>query len=103
MRNINGFMAGLAAVVIVTLPSALAADKPDTAASNAPTASTPTAGDYTRGVKAWAENCQRCHNMRDPKEFSDDQWHVIVTHMRLRAGLTGQTTRDILTFLQRSN
>lgn len=61
------------------------------------------AGDYTRGVKAWQNNCSRCHNMRDPKEFRDDLWKPIVFHMRLRAGLTGQDTRDILTFLQESN
>jgi len=62
-----------------------------------------TTGDYTRGVQRWAENCARCHNMRDTKEFRDDQWKVIVTHMRVRAGLTGQDARDILEFLQKSN
>ena len=61
------------------------------------------AGDMARGAKAWSDNCARCHNMRDPKEFRDDQWHVIVSHMRMRAGLTGQDARDILTFLQTSN
>ena len=60
-------------------------------------------GDFNRGVKAWADSCARCHNMRDPKEFRDDQWKVIVTHMRVRGGLTGQDARDILTFLQGSN
>lgn len=63
----------------------------------------PTAGNYTRGVQRWADTCAHCHNMRDPKEFRDDQWHVIVTHMRVRAGLTGQDARDILEFLQKSN
>lgn len=61
------------------------------------------AGDFNRGVKAWSDNCARCHNMRDPKEFRDDQWRVIVMHMRVRGGLTGQDARDILTFLQGSN
>lgn len=61
------------------------------------------AGDIGRGVKAWSENCARCHNMRDPKEFRDDQWKVIVTHMRVRGGLTGQEARDILEYLQSAN
>ena len=61
------------------------------------------AGDMGRGVKLWADNCARCHNMRDPKEFRDDQWRVIIAHMRMRAGFTGQDTRDILTFLQAAN
>ncbi len=60
-------------------------------------------GDMTRGAELWAENCNRCHNMRDPKEFDDAKWKVIVTHMRVRAGLTGQDARDILSFIQASN
>lgn len=63
----------------------------------------PRAGDFARGAKSWAQNCARCHNMRDPKEFRDDLWKPVVTHMRVRAGLTGQEARDILEFLQRSN
>jgi len=61
------------------------------------------AGDIGRGAGLWSQNCARCHNMRDPKEFRDDLWKPIVTHMRIRAGLTGQDTRDILVFLQASN
>jgi len=60
-------------------------------------------GHLLRGVKAWAANCSRCHNVRDPKELRDDQWITTTFHMRLRAGLTGQETRDIITFLQSSN
>ena len=60
-------------------------------------------GDINRGAQQWANNCARCHNMRDPKEFRDDEWKPIVQHMRIRAGLTGQQVRDILTFLQSSN
>ena len=58
---------------------------------------------FTRGATAWANNCARCHNMRDPGELPDDQWRAVVTHMRIRAGLTGAETRDILMFLQESN
>lgn len=60
-------------------------------------------GDFVRGAKAWANNCTRCHNVRDPKELRDDQWLTTMYHMRVRGGLTGQDTRDILTFLQKSN
>ena len=61
------------------------------------------AGDFANGSRLWAENCNRCHNIRGPKELRDDQWISTVFHMRLRAGLTGQEARDILTFLQASN
>lgn len=60
-------------------------------------------GDINRGAQAWVNNCSRCHNIREPGEFRDDLWRPIVYHMRVRAGLTGQETRDILTFLQASN
>ncbi len=60
-------------------------------------------GDVGRGAKAWVDNCTRCHNTRDPKELRDDQWITTSFHMRIRAGLTGQETRDIIAFLQMSN
>lgn len=63
----------------------------------------PEAGNTVKGANVWAENCSRCHNARDPKDLRDDQWITSVFHMRVRAGLTGQQTRDVLTFLQKSN
>ncbi len=63
----------------------------------------PEAGNFSDGSKVWAENCNRCHNMRGPKELRDDQWISTAFHMRIRAGLTGQEMRDVITFLQASN
>lgn len=63
----------------------------------------PEEGDVVKGSKAWADNCARCHNMRSPSDLRDDEWITSAFHMRVRAGLTGQETRDILTFLQASN
>lgn len=60
-------------------------------------------GDFQRGAKSWASNCARCHNIREPADLRDDQWMTTAFHMRVRAGLTGQETRDILTFLVNSN
>lgn len=60
-------------------------------------------GDISRGSISWAQNCSRCHEMRDPAEFSDAMWRPIVAHMRVRGGLTGQQQRDILAFLQSAN
>jgi len=56
-----------------------------------------------RGAKAWAETCGACHNLRDPKEFSDKNWDIIVNHMRVIAPLPGAATRDIKAFLKSSN
>lgn len=58
---------------------------------------------FARGAQAWANSCSRCHNARDLKELRDDQLKPVVTHMRLRAPLTGAEARDILLFLQSSN
>ena len=72
-------------------------------ASIAMAADYPEPGDFSSGAKVWAENCNRCHNVRDPRDLRDDQWITTTFHMRIRAGLTGRETRDILTFLQASN
>lgn len=63
----------------------------------------PAPGDFAKGAQQWADNCSRCHNIRAANELSDDQWITTVFHMRMRAGLTGEETRNILTFLQESN
>jgi len=55
------------------------------------------------GAQVWLNNCARCHNLRRTDEFNDQQWISIVTHMRIRAGLTGQEARDLLHYLQASN
>ena len=61
------------------------------------------AGDINRGAQKMVQNCTRCHNLRDLKEFRDDEWWTIVQHMRVVGGLTGQQTRDIHAYLQSGN
>ena len=73
------------------------------ARSQAQEASKPDPAAFARGARLWADNCARCHNMRDAKELRDDQWKPVVTHMRIRAPLTGAEQRDVLLFLQSSN
>lgn len=58
---------------------------------------------FARGAKAWAETCQRCHNLRSPKELNDEDWDVSVTHMRIRANLPRDFAEDIKAFLKASN
>lgn len=55
------------------------------------------------GAQLWAENCMRCHNIRDPKSYSDAEWQVAVHHMRVRANLTAEEHTEILAFLQSAN
>lgn len=55
------------------------------------------------GAQLWADNCMRCHNLRPPTQFSNNEWQIIVHHMRVRANLTGEEERDILTFIKSAN
>lgn len=82
-----------------TAATSAAAPSPQSAAAPAPQDMTA----FARGAKAWADNCSRCHSMRDPKDLTDRQWKVVMTHMRLRAGLDAAQVRDITLFLQGSN
>ena len=51
------------------------------------------------GAVLWAENCGRCHNLRNPAEFDAAEWSVAVHHMRLRVPLTGEEQKQIESFL----
>jgi mono/diheme cytochrome c family protein len=52
------------------------------------------------GAALWAQNCGHCHNIRSPDSYSDAQWDVAMLHMRVRANLTAEEHRQILTFLK---
>ncbi len=57
----------------------------------------------TGGAQLWAENCIRCHNVRNPASLSDRQWEIVLHHMRVRANLTTQEHELILEFLKAAN
>ncbi len=59
--------------------------------------------DLSRGARLYSANCGRCHNARGPAEFSDHSWPLIITHMRVIAGLPGDQARSIEAFLLASN
>jgi len=56
-------------------------------------------GNIENGEQVWADTCMRCHNLRTPSSLSKSNWPISMKHMRVRAGLTGQETRDILAFI----
>jgi cytoskeletal protein RodZ len=55
------------------------------------------------GVQLWADNCDRCHNIRPPDSYSDAQWDVAVLHMRIRANLAAEDARAIVEYLKSAN
>lgn len=93
MKRIMAVMGG---IVLLSGTGAAVSRNPDPQADSA-------AGAASRGAAAWAENCGGCHNVRSPGEMGDSQWLVASTHMRVRANLPGDMTRDIVAFLQASN
>lgn len=58
---------------------------------------------FARGAKSWVQTCGGCHNIRDPKSMTDQEWEVSATHMRVRANIPGDVIRDIIVFLKASN
>lgn len=58
---------------------------------------------YKPGALLWGENCARCHNAPSPDAFSDAQWDVIGTHMKIRATLTDDEVKKITEFLKSGN
>jgi cytochrome c5 len=52
------------------------------------------------GAELWTLNCNRCHMIRSPGEFTAAQWQPILMHMRIRANIPAAQAREILKFLQ---
>jgi hypothetical protein len=52
------------------------------------------------GAALWADNCARCHNMRPSDQYSAKEWGIVMLHMRVRSGLTGEEGRAIRAFLE---
>ncbi len=93
----------IARVVIGCLLLAMAAGV-STAIANDETESP--AGESTPaldGAKVYAWNCGSCHSERWPKERSDAEWEVIMTHMRVRANMTADQTEAVLRYLKENN
>jgi hypothetical protein len=50
------------------------------------------------GAELWSQRCTQCHFARDPGTFSQQEWEMIMLHMRVRANLTAAEHRAILGF-----
>lgn len=96
-------LAAIGGITILSVGGAAVSQNTSATAVGAPVAAESAAAMVSRGATAWAENCSACHNLRSPAELDDTQWRVAATHMRVRANLPGNVTRDIIAFLQASN
>jgi mono/diheme cytochrome c family protein len=57
----------------------------------------------TKAGEKWSNICGRCHNLRQPSEYSDAQWTAAVDQMRLLVPLTTQEQSEVLKFLKADN
>ncbi|MCX6290959.1 MAG: cytochrome c [Bacteroidetes bacterium] len=55
------------------------------------------------GAQLWGENCSRCHNAPTMDQYAKEDWGIIGTHMKLKAGLTAQETKKVVEYLQSGN
>lgn len=51
------------------------------------------------GAMIYNLNCARCHNPRAAQEFTEEEWSVIMPHMRETAHLTGKEARSVEMFI----
>lgn len=73
-----------------------------TACATAPAAE-PQAQATVRGAELWRQACNRCHVRRPPRQFTAEQWPVIVNHMRSRAALTRSEAEAVAAFLREAS
>jgi len=100
MRN-HSYVAALVVLLVSTTWNLFADPKASqNAAANSSSAVSNDSYMGLSGEELWSNNCLRCHNIRPPTMYGNDQWDVIVHHMRLRANITGQEQRAIVEFLK---
>jgi cytochrome c5 len=95
MKHVAQIMIGclaLAAVAVAGQPSGA----PQQTQPQAPPQKTQTANSG-RGEEVFHQNCFRCH--QEPEGFSPSISRTIVTHMRVRAGLSDPDVKALLEFL----
>ena len=91
-HSVAALAASLAILCTTATTGATAGDKAAPSAPPAPIGKS--------GAQLWAEQCQRCHNVRSPSSYSPAQWDVAMLHMRVRANLTPEQHHKILEFLK---
>lgn len=94
---------GFLAFLTVSLVYGCASEK-NPPPTTTPTPSAQASASPVKGrAQIWSENCMRCHNMRAPDSYSDGEWEVSMTHMRIRGYLTGQEHKAVEEFLKSAN
>ena len=91
------------ALLLLLVPLALTSMLQGCSTSDKTSAQTQKFSNHKGRTQLWQENCNRCHNARSSRYYSDEQWDLAMHHMRIRGSLTAHETREILQFLQSAN
>jgi len=106
LKRTNWTMLAAVGCLLLTLAGgaslALAVDA-ETASQGEPGQSASAKRAKLDGAKVYAWNCGSCHSERWPKERSDAEWEMIMTHMRVRANMTAAQTEAVLRYLEENN
>jgi mono/diheme cytochrome c family protein len=95
MKHVAQIMIGclaIAAAVAASQPSGSPQQTQPPAASQKPRSA-----NSARGEEVFHQNCFRCH--QEPEGFSPSISRTIITHMRVRAGLSDPDVKAVLEFL----
>ena len=87
-----------AAVVTVTVPAI--AQTPAPGSKTKVETTSQVKAEPLSGAELWTLNCNRCHMVRSPGEFTAAQWRTILIHMRVRANIPAAQAREIQKFLE---
>ena len=99
MRTKNRFKPGAILIGCMLLVALL-----PLACVSGPTSDTKAGAAVAMGsAQYWVENCSRCHNIRNPRSYSDSEWDIALMHMRWRSLRTPEQHRAILKLMQSMN
>jgi cytochrome c5 len=100
VKSIHLFAAATIGASVVTLAFAAKAQTPAPASETKVETATQVKAEPLSGAELWTLNCNRCHMIRSPGEFTAAQWQTILMHMRVRANIPAAQAREIQKFLQ---
>ncbi len=55
--------------------------------------------DLIKGRELYSNNCQKCHSIHEPAEFTMDGWDKIMAKMKLKAGIDNTAKDSIMAYL----
>ena len=108
MREPRNWILGIVVAVLLILAGGVVVATVDSETASSEVAEQEETSDVAAssgldGAKVYAWSCGSCHSERWPKERSDAEWEMIMTHMRVRANLTADQAEAVLDYLQENN